>query len=246
MTHPVAERNLATYAAPASVESYAAEVGLRPVEAAMIDEFFPAPPARVLDLGCGAGRTTVGLVRRGFTAVGIDLSRALLDVARSRFPGLEFVEMDATRLAYDERSFDAALFSYNGIDCIYPIEARRACLREVYRVLRPGGVFVLSSHNVVGAVFSGGYFYPRGYVNALRFAADQLGNPHAMRWFFRYRDAAAGDQFLYSAPPSWTIRDARAAGFDFVEIRSASGVRAHRHVAMHEKHVHFTLRKPVC
>jgi SAM-dependent methyltransferase len=243
MTNAVSEHNIANYASEWSVAAYAAETGLRPLENELVHEFFPAPPARVLDIGCGAGRTTIGLSGQGYDVLGIDLSSALLQVARERFPSIPFAEMDATQLQVANASFDAAMFSYNGIDCIYPVEARRACLAEVWRILRPGGIFILSSHNLVGATFSGGYFYLRGYLNALRFLARQITNRLAWRWYLRYDDPG-GTQYLYSAPPGRTIADAEAAGFVVVAVRGGAGARDVRRTRMHEQHVHFVLRKP--
>lgn len=242
MSNSVAAQNQANYASPWSVAEYGREIGLRPVEAQLIAEYFPAVPARVLDVGCGAGRTTGGLRELGYDVIGIDLADALLDVARYRYPEITFIKMDAARLEVADQSFDAALFSYNGIDNLYPRAARQACLREVHRILKPGGVFVLSSHNAIGATFSGGYFYLRGYVHALKFAAAQLTNPLARHWYLRYNDPG-GMQYLYSGPPEHTIRDAERVGFSVAALRGARGERRLHRLRMHEKHVHFVLRK---
>ncbi len=86
----------------------------------------------------------------------------LIAHARRRFDSIPFHRVDASSLAYRTASFDAALFSYNGIDCIYPLASRIRCMREVHRVLRAGGAFLLSSHNSIGAAFSGGFFLPAG------------------------------------------------------------------------------------
>jgi ubiquinone/menaquinone biosynthesis C-methylase UbiE len=243
MNDPIAARNIASYASAWSVAEYGGEVGLRPVEADLVSEFFPSAPARVLDLGCGAGRTTIALSQKGFDVLGIDLSETLLAVARERYPSLAFSDMDATALQLADRSFDAAVFSYNGIDCIYPRDARRTCFREVYRVLVPGGVFILSSHNVIGAMFSGGYFYVRGYINAAKFAAAQVTNRLAREWYLRYDDPG-GTQYLFSAPPNRTLADAEAAGFSVLAVRGSRGESHLHRLTMHEKHVHFVLRKP--
>lgn len=243
MMPSISERNIANYASEWSVAAYAAETGLRPLEAELIQAFFPSPPARVLDIGCGAGRTTIGLGRLGYDVLGIDLSSALLGVARERFPSIAFAEMDATRLELSNESFDAAIFSYNGIDCIHPVDARRACLAEAWRILKPGGVFILSSHNLIGAIFSGGYFYLRGYWNAVQFLARQVMNPMARQWYLRYDDPG-GTQYLYSAPPDRTLSDSQALGFEVLAIRGSAGARDLRRARMREQHVHFVLRKP--
>lgn len=243
MTGPgITDRNLANYDSPESVRAYTREEGLRPLEAELVAEFFPRAPARVLDLGCGAGRTSVGLARLGHQVVAIDLSTALLAEARRRYPAIDFREMDATRLAFEPESFDAALFSYNGLDCIYPVESRLRCLREVHRVLRPGAPFLFSSHNHVGAVFSGGFFYPRGYLNALRFALEQRGNRQLREWYLRYPDPG-GDQYLYSAPPDRTEAQLQAAGFELLALVGHSRHLPERRVRWNSQHVHFAARR---
>jgi ubiquinone/menaquinone biosynthesis C-methylase UbiE len=239
----VFDQNLANYSSAWSAVEYTREEGLRPIEQQLISEFMPPPAARVLDLGCGAGRTTIGLARAGYQTVAIDLSIALLTLARRRYPGIEFREMDAANLHFAPEQFDAALFSYNGIDCLYPVTAREQCLQEVFRVLKPGGVFILSSHNVVGAVFSGGYWYLRGYLNAVGTLMNQRRNPHLLEWYVRYADAG-GTQFLYSAPPDRTVAQLRRAGFDVLAVRGASGQRHPGRVRRREQHVYFVARKP--
>lgn len=239
----VMAQNLANYDSRWSAGEYTREEGLRPLEAELVAAHFPPPPAAVLDLGCGAGRTTVGLDRLGYRVTAIDLSAGLLGEARRRHPGLDFRRMDATCLELPDASFDAALFSYNGIDCIYPLAGRRRALAEVFRVLRPGGTFLLSSHNWVGTVWSGGYFYPAGYLHAAGFLAAQLGNRHLFEGYFLYRDDG-GPQHLYSAPPGATVRQLEAAGFAVVEVVGYRRAMPRGAVSRRSQHVHFAARKP--
>jgi ubiquinone/menaquinone biosynthesis C-methylase UbiE len=236
--------NLANYESDWSVAQYGAEAhGLFPIEAALVEEFFPAPPARVLDIGCGGGRTTVALAALGYRVTAIDLSEPLLAHARRRSPDIDYRLMDATALSFGDESFDAAIFSYNGIDVVYPVQARMRCLSEAFRVLTPGSVFLLSSHNAVGALFSGGYFYLRGYWNALRWLTRQIGNPLSREWYWRYDDPG-GRQHLYSAPPSRTMAQASAAGFTVKAVRGSSGRTELGGIARREQHVHFVLQRP--
>lgn len=239
----VTAANLAHYESARSVAEYTREEGLRPLEAELVAEFFPPPPAAVLDLGCGAGRTTVGLAALGYSPTAIDLSPALLAEARRRFPELDFREMDATRLAFPAESFDAAFFSYNGLDCIHPVEQRVECLRQVLTVLRPGGTFLLSSHNWVGALWSGGYFYPRGYWHAARFWARQVANPFVFQGYLRYPDDG-GPQHLYSAPPGATERQLRSVGFEVLTLVGYARDLPPGRVRRRSQHVHFVARKP--
>src|SRR5205807_1174027 len=132
--------------------SWSANTGLYPIEADLIKRYFPAPPARVLDIGCGAGRTTVELAQKGYIVKAIDLAPALLAVVRQRAPESSPEIMNATELAFPEATFDAVIFSFNGIDCVFPQSDRLKVFAEVRRVLRPGGVFYYSSHNGIGHV----------------------------------------------------------------------------------------------
>ncbi len=237
------EANIANYDSDWSVTEYTREEGLSSIEEELLTEFFPPSPSRVLDLGCGAGRTTAGLAQLGYQVTAIDLSGTLLGQARQRYPNLDFRLMNATKLDFEAESFGAALFSYNGIDCIYPLAARRQCLSEVFRVLKPGGVFLMSSHNLIGSIFSGGYFYLKGYRNAARHLTQQIGNRLAIEWYLKYEDGG-GAQYLYSAPPSRTVNQLKAAGFEMLDVRGDTGERHPGKITRRQKHVHFMAAKP--
>lgn len=234
----ISAANVATYATAWSVAEYSRSQDLTPWEARLVAAHFPAAPARVLDLGCGAGRTTIALRRLGYRVIGIDLAPALLEAARRLDPDLDVREMDAAALDFEAGSFDAALFSYNGLDCLYPRDAREQCLREVHRVLVPGAPFVFSSHNFRGECFSGGFWYPRGYWNAAHMLWRQRGNPAWREGYVRYRDGG-GEQLLYAAAPSRTVEQLRRAGFGRVEIRDRTNARSARATRWHEAHVQF-------
>lgn len=102
----------------------------------------------ILDVGVGAGRTTPYLSALAAHYVGIDYSHGMVVRCGEKFPTTSFLEMDASEMsAFRDYSFDAVIFSFNGIGCLPTDEAREKCLRECARVLRPAGVFILSSHN---------------------------------------------------------------------------------------------------
>jgi SAM-dependent methyltransferase len=240
----IATRNSAYFETNWAVSEYIREDDLRPLETTLIRQFFPPSPCRVLDIGCGAGRTTIGFARRKYHVVGMDISAALLKQAIERYPGLDFYRMDATRLAFRDHSFGAVMFSFNGIDGLYPLSRRVEAIRETFRVLKPGGIFVFGSHNLIGSIFSGGYIYIEGYWNAAKFLGRQLSNPVAREWYCRYEEDEGGPQFLYSAPPGYTVKQLVSVGFTVLAVRGNCEDASRRRVTLCEQHVHFVAQKP--
>ncbi|MFB8238260.1 methyltransferase domain-containing protein [Kitasatospora purpeofusca] len=98
----------------------------------------------VADLGCGPGHITGWLGERGATAVGVDLSPAMVAVARREHPGAEFRVGDLLALPAADEEFAAAVALYSVIH-LEPDELRPA-FEEIRRVLRPSGVLLVSFH----------------------------------------------------------------------------------------------------
>lgn len=241
---PVTRDNIARFADPWSVEQYArSDAAFFPHEARLVHAHFPPPPARVLDLGCGAGRTTIPLGALGYDVTGIDLSPALIDEGKRRAPHLDLRVMDASQLDFPDQSFDAALFSHNGIDCIYPLVVRERCLREVRRVLRPGAPFVMSSNSLVGRWFSGGFFYLTSHLRTARFLLDQVDNPLWRERYFSFRDGS-GRFRLFFGNPALTMRQLREAGLAQVRAEGRGGEVDPSWIYWHEAHVQYIARVP--
>jgi demethylmenaquinone methyltransferase/2-methoxy-6-polyprenyl-1,4-benzoquinol methylase len=94
------------------------------------------PGDRVLDGACGTGDLAVADVRAGAgSVVGVDFSARMLERARRKAPGIEWVEGDLLALPFEEASFDAATVGF-GVRNVADLEG---ALRELRRVLRPGG-----------------------------------------------------------------------------------------------------------
>ena len=127
------------------------KVGLLDSERLLVSRYF-SKNDRILDIGCGAGRTTLGLYRLGYLNVqGVDLSGGMIE--RAKFMAKEagcpipFEVGDATDLQWGDRRLDAALFGGLGLMCIPGYDNRLQALNEVRRVLRPGGHFIFTTHD---------------------------------------------------------------------------------------------------
>jgi MPBQ/MSBQ methyltransferase len=105
-------------------------------------EFIPRASRDVLEVACGLGGTTRRLLKR-FAArdiTAINISEAQLMRCRQNAPECAFATVDAAQLAFAAGSFDALVC----IEAAFHFRTRLTFLEESYRVLRPGGVLVLS------------------------------------------------------------------------------------------------------
>ncbi|MBW2981999.1 class I SAM-dependent methyltransferase, partial [Candidatus Woesearchaeota archaeon] len=104
----------------------------------------------ILDVGCGSGRTTVGLKEMGYNIFGVDLTPAMIktakEIAREKQLKIHYEVQNATDLRFQDSSFDNALFSFNGWCQIPNHERRQKALNEIYRVIKPKGYFIFTIH----------------------------------------------------------------------------------------------------
>lgn len=125
---------------------------------------FEGLSGRVLDAGVGTGRN-FPFYPPGAEVIGVDLSPAMLIRARRRRKSLaahvELLQMDVTRLEFPDRSFDAAVATF--LFCVLPDELQVPALRELGRVVKPGGMIRLLE-----------YVRPRG---AVRRVTTKLWEP---------------------------------------------------------------------
>lgn len=107
---------------------------------------------KMLDIGVGGGRTTLHFARLAREYVGIDCSEEMIKACNKRFAdypeNISFQICDVRNMSlFEDDSFDFILFSFNGIDYISHDDRLKA-LAEIKRVLKPGGYFCFSSHNI--------------------------------------------------------------------------------------------------
>lgn len=122
-------------------------------------------PGALIDLGCGTGRLLVPFARRGYWVLGVDLSEEMLAAAgaSAAAAGVEVHRLRANVVELEglaDGSFDYAACLFSTLGMVLGAAERRRVVGHVYRLLRPGGRFVLHVHN---RWFS-------------------LWNPHGQRW----------------------------------------------------------------
>jgi demethylmenaquinone methyltransferase / 2-methoxy-6-polyprenyl-1,4-benzoquinol methylase len=93
------------------------------------------PGDRVLDACCGTGDLAIAAEREGGFVTGLDFSPAMLERARRKSETIEWIEGDLLALPFDDGSFDVATVGF-GVRNVADLDA---ALRELRRVLRPGG-----------------------------------------------------------------------------------------------------------
>lgn len=237
--HPGPEptTNVDQFSSTEAVDIYSerAHEGLFTQERKIISQYFTTPGAKVLDVGCGSGRATQPLAEKGFDMVGVDLSSPLIEEARAQFPHLQFEVGDATQLGYKDETFDYVVFTNVGLDYIYPEAQRRQALREIYRVLKPGGIFAFSSHN-------SWYFLPSVVVDHdtlwnLYLRPELLFNP-----FDRYTttNVQVGETRVYLSSPVKQRVQLAQCGFDLLEVVG----KRETFLKYFEMAPHYVARKP--
>ncbi|MBW2150007.1 MAG: class I SAM-dependent methyltransferase [Deltaproteobacteria bacterium] len=135
-----------SYSNPDEIRRYM-KVGLWSSEETLIDKFFD-PRTSILDIGCGAGRTSIALAKKGYHVLGIDLVPEMIEAAKyqaySEHLELDFKVMDITNIELSKESFQNALFLFNGFENISGQRNREKVLTNVWEILKLGGYFIIT------------------------------------------------------------------------------------------------------
>ncbi len=112
--------------------------GRRRVLDTVLDDLSLGAGARILDAGCGSGRNMIEMARRG-TVTGVELSAPSVERARQRGAG-EVIEGSILQMPFADASFDLAV----SLDVIEHLEDDLGALRELRRVVAPGGALLVT------------------------------------------------------------------------------------------------------
>ena len=132
-------------------DQFVADTPLCELDALILHELFPSADdaTLLLDLGCGSGRNAIPISQRGYLVVGIDLSPSMLQVMMAK-PNHQVQPLRCNLVELDclsENVADHAICMFSTLGMIKGSEQRLRFLRELSRIVRPRGRFVVHVHN---------------------------------------------------------------------------------------------------
>jgi len=121
----------------------------------LIEELALPKGSRILDIGCGTGRHSIELAKRGYTMIGVDISSGMLAEAdaAAKDEGVEIELVNANAAEYrSEPVFDAAICLCEGAFCLLgegddPYERDLTILQNIFATLKPGAKFIMTALN---------------------------------------------------------------------------------------------------
>lgn len=106
------------------------------------DLTFP-PGGRVLEVGCGNGKTAVALAKRGYRVTGMDFSQKAIDICRELILDADFVCASVLNIPFENGSFDG-ISAFHVLEHLTDDELSKAA-EELYRVMKTGGYLLVKS-----------------------------------------------------------------------------------------------------
>ena len=159
--------------------AFAGEHDKKPKDREVLGRFAQVLGSRrpVWDFGCGPGNTSGYLHGLGMEISGLDLSEAMLEQARALHPGIHFRKGDILGLDFEDETIAGVVAFYAIIH--FTAEQVREAFREVSRVLKPGGLFLLTYHVGEGTIHLDAFLGKRVDIDVVFFSSgfifDTLG-----------------------------------------------------------------------
>ena len=110
----------------------------------MVRQVTSSGARKVLDVACGTGDVSIALSKKGLDVTGVDISRNMLAIAKVKAPDITFTYGDASALPFDEGSFDSVTIAFG----IRNFDKRPDCIRDILRVLKPGGLLCIVEFSI--------------------------------------------------------------------------------------------------
>ncbi len=147
----IGSNNLAAMRSRGAVTDYASATYIDPGEKILYNSIAEQAAGKpILDIGVGVGRTVPRLTAISGDYTAVDYSPEMVVAFQQHFPRLRIVHANAVDLgAFEDASIFLAVFSCCGIDMVGHSD-RQKILKEVRRILAPGGAFIFSTHNLDG------------------------------------------------------------------------------------------------
>ena len=221
-------------------------LGLWKSEKILIERFFTAKNAALLEAGCGSGRVTLGMWHEGYrNLTAFDFAEELVDQAKNlaaerSATAINFFHADATQLRQSARDvchllsdklpispgkaanplchliddkpvFDGALFMFNGLMQIPGRENRRAALRELHAVCKPGAPLLFTSHDRDSSPTEQALWR----LEATRWTAGKQ-DPRLVEFGDRYFEDESGRTFMHLPDRAEILEDLAATGWQHV------------------------------
>lgn len=130
--------------------SYYSTAPLRSAEKAILSNL--PHGSKILDLGCGSGRFSVGAAELGFNVTGVDITPEAIQAAKNRAkdsntPNAYFLVGDMTELPFKDEEFDYVFCPRFSINAVATIDKRKQAIKEMSRVVKSDGTVFVESFN---------------------------------------------------------------------------------------------------
>lgn len=242
------------------VDYYATTNDLTAAERVLFERLRPFIAGKaVLDLGIGTGRTTPFLASLTEDYTGVDYSPEMVEKAKELHPKTNLLEADARDLSrFGAARFDFIIFSFNGIDSVSDAD-RQIVLQQIFWALKPGGVYMFSSHNLssnrtsafslknlqfhanpirfLGAL----RYYVKGMLHHLGARRNEVRTPR----YALLTERAAHYRYLnYYISKALQVEQLERAGFKNIEIFTEQGAPTRVENDDRDRWIYYVARKP--